>query len=232
YDTYISAYCNDRWIYSWAVSTVSYTDDADVIASLQANGATVELRDIRRTELCDVREAVYVDYEATSENAIQSVIQQRPVEIVPGTGRTLEFAYTATKDEVTGHHVRTFAPTVQDNTQLSSDGIVYYRDVGISLDANTAEVVGLITRLYRLSELDSGAVRAARKYQEKALEQRLLSTITQRLDPRFEVRDIYNLSLITSGTLRSIEEELIIENIDISLENGQYSMTISARENI
>jgi hypothetical protein len=199
--------------------------------SLERTGSyTVENVCLR--EIPDAREAVFVDYEATTESAIQSVIQQRPIEINPEVGREINFTYDATKDDVPGHHIFSYEDTEQDNMQLSSDGIVYYENVGVSINEDTAKEVGFITRMYRLSELSSGAIEAAAKYQRSALQRRHQSSITmQRIDPRIEIRDVILIDLIATGTLRHIVDEVIVEDISISISDGAYSTNISGRRN-
>jgi hypothetical protein len=228
YDQYISGYCNGCCVYSYAVGAATYL--ATVTASLSVTVGTLVLGNICRSELADQREAVYVDYEANTESAIQSVIQQRPIEINAGVDRNLEFTYSAVKDTVLAHHIKQYADTLEDNLQLSSDGIIQGEDVALAIDAATAEEVGLITRLYRLSELSSGAIEAARKYQITALQKRHEKTVDARLDPRLEARDILAVDLIATSTLRHIEDNIIVEGIQIRLEDGAYRMSVSGRK--
>jgi len=230
YDQYVSGYCNDRCVYSYALGSVTYL--AAVTAFLGVTGGVLTLENIRRVELADQREAVYVDYEANTESAIQSVIQQRPIEVNAGVDRNLEFTYSAVKDTVPAHHVKKYTDTLEDNLQLSSDGIIQGEDVALAVDIATAEQVGLITRLYRLSELTSGAVEAARIYQTKALQKRHEKTVDARLDPRLEIRDVLTVDLIATGTARHIEDSIIIEGIQIRLEDGNYRMSVSGRRKL
>ena len=229
YDTYISVYCNNLCVYSYALLSADYTSMTAL--SLERTGSyTVENVSLR--EIPDAREAVFVDYEATTESAIQSVIQQRPIEINPEVDREINFTYDATKDDVPGHNIFSYEDNEQDNLQLSSDGIVYYENVGVSINADTAREVGFITRMYRLSELSNGAIEAAAKYQRSALQRRHLSSIVmQRLDPRIEVRDVILVDVVVTGTGRHITDEVIVEDISISVEDGNYSTNISGRRN-
>jgi len=229
YDKNIAVYVNDVCVYTYTLGAVSYPEP--ITASIQVTGGVaVAISDINRTELQDQREAIYVDYEANTENAIQSIVQQRPVEINAGVGRELEFTYLATGDTVAAHHVKSYSNALEDNVQISSDGIVYYADVGVSISQNTAEEVGLITRMYRLSELDSGAIKAASVYQEKALQRRNMGNFSGRFDPRLEIRDIYAIDLIATGTQRNILRSIIVESIQMRLEDGAYKMSITGRK--
>ena len=229
YDENIAVYVNDVCVYTYTLGAVSYPEP--VAASIQVTGGVeIAISNIVRTELQDQREAIYVDYEANTENAIQSIVQQRPVEINAGVGRELEFTYLATGDTLVAHHVKSYSNTLKDNVQISSDGIVYYADVGVSISQNTAEEVGLITRMYRLSELDSGAIKAASVYQEKALQRRNMGNFSGRFDPRLEIRDIYAIDLIATGTQRNILRSIIVESIQMRLEDGAYKMSITGRK--
>ena len=229
YDENIAVYVNDVCVYTYTLGAVSYPEP--VAASIQVTGGVeIAISNIVRTELQDQREAIYVDYEANTENAIQSIVQQRPVEINAGVGRELEFTYLATGDTLAAHHVKSYSNTLEDNVQISSDGIVYYADVGVSISQNTAEEVGLITRMYRLSGLDSGAIKAASVYQEKALQRRNMGNFSGRFDPRLEIRDIYAIDLIATGTQRNILRSIIVENIQMRLEDGAYKMSITGRK--
>ena len=229
YDEYLTVYCNDILVYSYAFHSIEYTDP--ITLTLKIKGDTTTISDICWRELSDSREAVYVDYEATTENAIQSIIQQRPIEINPEVGRGMSFTWDATKDEIQASYIKTFSDGEQDNSQLSSDGIVYYANVGVSINEQVAKEVGFITRMYRLSELTVGALTAAGKYQTSALQKRhSLSSEASRIDPRIENRDILILDLIATGTNRHIEERIIVEDVYISLQDGSCRTTVSGRK--
>lgn len=230
YDSYLSVYCNDVWVYSYAFEEVSYPDPTT--KSVYCISGSAELVGIRSVELFDSREAVWIDYEATSESAIQSVIQQRPIQIYSEPDRSLAFTYDGVKDDVVPVYMRRYTETIEDGSALSSDGLVYYEDVGISVSLETAKEVGLVTRLYRLSELSTGAVSAAAKAQKLALERRVGVTIQGRLDPRLQIGDRLLVSVYLTSTNRHIQRNVVIEDISISTENGEQSMNISGRRSI
>ena len=99
----------------------------------------------------------------------------------------------------------------------------------MSLSELTAREVGLITRLYRFSELDSGALQAARRVQQVAAEQRKMITVTGRFDPRLQIADVLSIDTIITSTLRHVVDEIIVENITPNLSNGTYSMQVVGR---
>jgi len=229
YDTYISVYCNDLCVYAYSLYSANYVNSPSL--RLIKTGSYA-VNNVCLREIPDAREAIYVDYEATTESAIQSIIQQRPIEINPEINREINFTYDATKDNIQGHNINSYEDIEQDNLQMSSDGIVYYENVGVAINVDTAKQVGFITRMYRLSELSSGAIEAAEKYQKSALQRRHSSSIVlKRIDPRIEVRDVIVVDVIVTGTLRHITDEVIVENVSISLEEGSYSTNISGRKN-
>lgn len=231
YNTRISVYINDKWVYSYALATTEYSDEN--ILMLRSVGASINITNIKNVELYDGRDAVFADYEATSDNTIQSIIQQRPIEIYPGVDRNYEFTYDATKEDVDAHNIRQFSKDTKDNSQMSSDGLVYSNDVSISTDLWVARNVGFITRMMRLSELDTGASRAAASLQKRARQSRYQISNSGRLDPRLEVADVQVFDATpVSGTSRTITERAIVEDVQINISDGSYSQSITARSDV
>lgn len=227
FDQFVSVSLNDKWIYSYGFASVSYT--GDTTASLKLDGSTTTITDIRRVELSDGREAVFVDYESTTDNAIQSIIQQRPILVLPHVNRKLTFTYVAEKDTIDASFVNSYTEKTSHPSSLSSDGLVYFEDVGVSIDLETARDVGFITKLYRLSELNTGATAAAGTLQRQARQRRVMVDVVQRLDPRIEVADVLHIDLFTSSTERHIERDIIVEDVRISVRDGDYSMAVTGR---
>jgi hypothetical protein len=225
-NTSVSVYTNDLCVYSYTFTDTIWPDPIEVRMSV--SGGDVDI-DITNVEISDPREAVYIDYESTTDSAIQSIIQQRPIRIFSQVHRANAFTYSKTREAINAHHVFSYDEKTQDNAQLSSDGLVYYVDVGVSLSELTAKEVGLITRLYRFSELDSGALQAAKRVQQIAVEQRKMITVVGRFDPRLQIADRYIIDTIVTSTLRHVVDEIIVEGISIMLSNGNYSMQVVGR---
>jgi len=226
----VSIWANNKWCYSYTLQFVWYPDDSIITTSLSVHGAGgMTITNINKHELGNWREAVFVDYESNSESVIQSVIQQRPIEILPDTDNEILFTYRATKDTIVPANVISYQEDELTPGDVSSDGLVYAIDIGISLYEEAAKDVGFITRLYRLSELDSGIVHAAKIMQQKALERRHPATIQMRLDPRIELTDVLDLDLIVTGTQTVISRDIIVEGLSITIENGRFSLTVSGR---
>lgn len=229
FNQFVSVSLNDKWVYSYAFANISYSA-ADTTAALKLNGTATFISAIRKVELSDGREAVFVDYESNTESAIQSIIQQRPVMILPHVNRKLSFTYDAEKDTVPASFVSDYNERISHPSSLSSDGLVYGRDVGVSIDLQVAEDVGFITKLYRLPELDTGANEAAAALQRRARQQRTGVTVQQRFDPRIEVTDVLHVDLVVTGTNRQIDRLIIVEDVRVSLRDGEYSMSIVGRK--
>lgn len=225
----VSVYCDDIWVYTYSFVTTIWPEETTI--SLQVSGADVFIN-IINVELADPREAVYIDYEATTDSAIQSIIQQRPIQIFPEIARANTFTYSTVRDSIDAHHVVSFEEITQDNSQLSSDGLVYYRDVGVANSDLTAAQVGLITRLYRLSELDNGAVRATKRIQQIAIEQRQIVRVQSRFDMRLQIADLLLFDIIVTSTQRHIVDEIIVQDIQLDLRDGGYSMNVSGRRRL
>jgi hypothetical protein len=226
----VSIWANDKWAYSYSLQFVWYPADSIITTVLSAHGVGgMTVTNINKHELGNWREAVFVDYEANSESVIQSIIQQRPLEILPDVDNEIIFTYHNTKDTVVPNHIISYDEDEVTPSDVSSDGLVYAIELGISLYEKAAKDVGFITRLYRLSELDSGIVNAAKNIQEKALERRHPATVQMRLDPRIEFTDILDLDLTVTGTKTVISRDIIVEGLSIAIQNGSYSLTATGR---
>ena len=227
-DENMSIYIGGKWVYSYVLGFVNYINDP-VGATLVVHGTTIALDNIRRVELHDYRDAVYVDYEATADSALQSVIQERPVQVFAEPDRSLSFTYHTIKDILVAHHVKEYSPTVTPNSNLSSDGLIYFTNVSINTSEETADEVGFITRLYRLSNLENGAVQATKMLQKLALERRYPMQIKSRFDPRVVIADEIQVDKYISGTSTRLVDTCIVEDVQIQLQDGTATMILSGR---
>lgn len=228
FNSRVSVYANNKWIYSYIFQDVKYQTIPPTLDISSLYGA-VTIDSIRRVELSDGREAVYADYESNTTSLIASVIQQRPVELYPSVDRSMSFTFDAELDPAPLYWVKSYDEAIQDNGNMSSDGIVYYADVGVAISQDTAEEVGLITKMYRLSELDTGAERAAQAFQKKALQQRHTATIKSRLDPRIQPGDVAGLNVTLATSNRNIAKQVIVEDITIAMREGDFTMQVQGR---
>jgi len=228
YDEFASFYVNGLWLYSFGFSHVEYEDET--FAVLSATGGTFTANNIVVSELADHREAVFVDYESTTDNAISSILQQRPVETYAEAGPQISFTYAIVRDVVNAHNIDRIEEVREDSSQMSSDGLVYYSDVAVSVDATIAKEVGLITRMYRMSELETGAVKAAKMLQRKARERRDTVEVNGRFDARVEIGDILVVDTVLTSTGRVIQKNVIVEAVSINATDSRFSMRVSGRK--
>jgi hypothetical protein len=227
----VSVYLNSKWVYSYNLATVSYPKE--ITQSLTAVGQATTISNINLVELSDGREALFVDYESNGDNAISSIIQERPIENYPAVGRYSEFTYTAVKNDIVIYGISSYDAVESDSPSESSDGLVYSMDVGISIDLFTAKKLGLVTRLYRLPDLDSGVERAVTAIQKKARQSRHRITIISRLDPRLEVADVVVLNeVVITGTGTKVTDRVIVEDVSIAIQDGEYRSTITGRRDV
>ena len=227
-DSYLAITINGRWGYFYGFGSTRYQDLHPVV-TMAAEGSNLNVTDIIIAELKDGRQAIYVDYESTADNALQSIIQVRPIQPIAEVGRELSFTYRTERDSLTASFIQSYTEEIIDPPNAASDALVYYADVGISLSELTAEQIGLITKLYRLSELNAGAIEAAAMMQLIAIEERNTITIVQRFDERIQIRDVLNIDLFVAGTNRHIQDQIIISDLSFNLEDGKYSMKITGR---
>lgn len=227
----ISVYMNNKWVYSYNLRKVEYP--FQITSSLRVDGSVATVTNVNKVEIADGREAVFVDYESTSDNAISSIVQDRPIETYSAIGRAAQFTYDATKQDIGALFVNSYTSTESGQSSASSDGLVYSMDVGISNDEYVARELGLITRLYRLPDLDSGVERAVRAIQKKARQSRIRVDTTGRFDPRIEVSDVHVLdNVIITGTQRVVSDRVIVEDLSMSLSDGNYSQNLSGRRDV
>ena len=227
FDGYMAICMNNVWVYTYAFINIVY--NIPVGLKLKVEGTTATITNIRSVELCDGRQAVYVDYESTGDDGISSIVQERPVEIFPESNRSMSFTYRVVEDSLTPYKVTSYDHVKEESSNAASDALVYYENVGITISEATLKELGFITRLYRLSDLESGAIFASRRMQQVALENVDQVTIEGRFDPRVEHDDLLLVSKNVSGTNSSLVDNVIIDKIDIALADGDFSMIATGR---
>jgi hypothetical protein len=229
FNNYISVSYNKKFVYWYGFGRIEYPSSVE--AKLKnVSGASITLTNIRRRELFDGRVAIFVDYEADSSSVIGSLLQQRPIQTFPLSDGKMNFTYQQSEDIVDAVYVNEAIREDVENNSYSSDGLTYFRDVDISISEDTARDVGFVTRLYKLSELDSGAIQAVQTMQRVGLERRKQASVGQRLDPRIDQNDVLHVDTTVVGTGRLVQFDIVVDSINIRLENGNYSMRMSGRE--
>jgi hypothetical protein len=246
HDNFVSFFMDDRWIYTFGVTPLHDTADPlnDIpgitystmtYVSLQATPPSApHATDIVCSELCDWREAIYLDMNTDGSSAIQNVIQQRPVEIVVKSNGALSYSYNAMRDSVTPveNTIRKHNWTEQFPKNGASDAIIYYRDTKTIQDYEYARRYGLSTKIMHMPDLSTGALRASRILLRRYLEQSVMHTVILRPDIRIEPGDLLNIYYVASGTETSSEITIVVESVDFSYDQKGSVMTVRGREYI
>lgn len=238
HQNFISVYADNIWLHTFAYNEdhLHWPDDELDMYMYASTSKTVD--SVTVVELFDWREAIYVESELSAQSAIGSVIQERPVEVFPTSDGGLSFSYNLKRDTITYSTTNTkvmfrrHEETDQGNREAGSDAIVYYADVGFATDNSFADDQGFLTRVLKLSTLDTGAKEAAIILLEKANEHQYMHSIEMRPDMRIEYGDVLSFTYTLSGTATSIQRDVIVESISLTIQEGASRMTISARKDI
>lgn len=224
-----------------SVATFAYGEDAltwpDTAVDLYMKcSATYTIEEILVNELFDWREAIYVESELTAASALGSVIQERPIEMAPTSLGGLSFSYNIVRDTLTYSNAQTKntfrAHNRVDRTvgDAGSDAIVYFADIDFVSHQAFADEEGFLTRVFKLTTLDTGANTAAQILLDKAYAGQFQHNITMRPDPRVEIGDRMEIHYLVPGTATQRDYALIVESISIGMDEGRYMMSVSGRE--
>jgi hypothetical protein len=239
HEEFISVYVDDFWVHTFAYpeADLHWPQKALQIWIYASTSKTIPA--VRVVELFDWREAIYVESEMSAQSALGSVIQERPIEIFPTVSGGLSFSYNLKKDivdyttpAITKRTFRQHERAIQNNRDAGSDAIVYFADVTFVNDLDFADSDGFLTRVLKLSSLDTGAKRAGQILLEKANERQYAHTLIIRPDARIEYGDIIDFVYILPGTLTEIAYQVIVEANSFQIAEGQSQMSLFGRENI
>ena len=224
HDNSVSVYADGNWVATFAVEEFVYPKQLAVNLS-----TAITITDVRYVELCDWREAVYIDLETDAHSALGSIIQERPVEMVFQSDGSVAFWYDKVREEITKpispKQYRLVRPSA---LSASMDAIVYgIIDVGTVRSEDLAKEIGFATRIHRMSNLNRGGIRASKIIQQRSYESLEKREIAIRIDPRVELGDIVDASFVTKGMTRNVSARFIVESVD--LDYGAATMQISGR---
>jgi hypothetical protein len=181
-------------------------------------------------ELNDWREAVYIDLETDGMSAIGSIIQERPVELFSKYDGSLKVWYDPTRTTVAQTiYPRRHQWTKQLPKRAASDAIVYYSDVKTLLNNDYRDNFGFATKVYRMPNLDIGAVRAAYLQLKNYFRERMMHTIDVRPDIRLELGDKLYVAYTATGTGTAKEFTLTIDSLSFRINYGNSVMNIQGR---
>lgn len=206
--------------------------DQQVKLYLYSNTTGYTVTDILVTELFDWREAIYVESETNAASALGSVIQERPIENSPTVEGGVAFSYFLVRDYIE------YLPTDAKNlitkhaagkgtiSGAGSDAIVIYTDVEFVEFSKFADTEGFLTRVLKLSNLDTGARKTAIIMLKKAWEHQFSHDVSMMPDVRFQVGDRFVYAYRLAGTGRYEQYSCIVEDLNIRLSEGSYEMGI------
>lgn len=227
-----SFYIDDYWAHTFSYADTTWSDVATEIYA-HSNGG-VAITNIVLRDLSVSRDAVFVELEKNSQSAIDSVIQERPVEITPINLGGIRYSYSSGRATipVVAAIISKHSERQTDSSGACSDAIVYCDDVKVIEDTSFEDNDGFSTRVFRLSSLDSDALKAGQVLLRRMREGQRAHDLQIRPDPRIEPGDIVTISYTHVGTGLSYTNTIIVESVTVSMNANETFMTVKGRENI
>lgn len=229
----IGLYQNGQWVTTIALDEVVYGDTLtiSVYASVSMTLTTPVLAD-----LSDWREAIYIDLETDGVSALGSVIQQRPVEKYAQPDGSISFWYEPSRHVITAvREPRQHSYVYSVPSGGASDAIVYgLKDVRTIQHKGFAKELGFATRMMRMPDLGTGAMRATNIILQRMLEEYHKHELLIRPDLEVLPGDEYDFTYTDAGTGTEHTAELIVETVSydfrVSGTKSISSMRITGRE--
>ena len=91
HNQYATIYINDKWAHTFFIENVFYDDFDGTLTFVASDSMTIT--DINISELHSWRDSIYIEMESNATGAIGSIIQERPINIVPKYDGTLDVFY-------------------------------------------------------------------------------------------------------------------------------------------
>jgi len=235
HNEFCTVYIDGAWAYTFSFAYTLYPEVLSTQMAFydgtEAQSGTLTVTNVTIKELCDWRDAIFIDLETNAANAIQSIIQQRPVEIIPRSNGSVDFFYEPeTRPQVALSNIRKHTITEDDSKSASSDAIVYYSDVTVLSNEETLEDVGFITRMVRVPELDSGALRAAKVSQKRARQSMYRHHVEGRINLALEIDDVATAAYTPANESLAHNHSFIVESVQLDLSSGNFNMTLEGRK--
>jgi len=228
HNEFCTIYMDSQWVHTFAFPYVNHPEYPNV--AMRTGNAGLTVTDVRLKELSDWREAIWVDIESNTINAIRTLILQRPVEIYPYHTGCLTFEYNSDRETVSLEFIKTYDIDEKYDPKACSDAIIYYSDVAVKNDNTYAAEEGFVTRMYRLPDIDNGAIRAATVMLLRNRQSMKIHKLTARLDPEIELGDIGSVVFTSTGTATSVSESFIVESIRVHFRAGEQQMVLEGRD--
>lgn len=228
HDTFITIYIDGIWAHTFCVDE-TFHQEIPTIEILNYSSHDLALENVRLKEIPDWREAIFIDLESTAENAISSVVSQRPLTLYYNYLGDLIVTYEPIRN--TNEIVMPLSHKIDEsvNQSASSDAIVQGTTTFVVNDKDSLSTVGFVTRLLRLPDLESGAAKAARVIQKRARQSSRVHSVVSRLIPQMEVNDLATINY--TRYRQYIDEDFIVEQMTVQITDGVATMTIQGRSN-
>lgn len=232
---FVSTYIDGYWIATRGWNEDDFTWPQTGLTLYLASLGSYTVSNLRVVELFDWREAVYIESEMNAASAIGSVLQERPVEIYPTPVGGLSFSYRTRRDTIVYDNttskrlIRKHTDVQHTGKDAGSDAVIYYMDVAFTSDLDFAVREGFLTRVLKLSSLETGAKVAGQMVLERANSQQYQHTLDIRPDIRIEPGDILDFHYRISGTESQIDEQMIVTQVSLALSEMERVMSVTGR---
>lgn len=217
----ITVLIGDDWAHSFILRSVSHAEKPEIY--LSASGVFT-IRDVLLVELADGNDDVTIDVENNIENAIASVINNRPITVWSRYDGSINYAYEVPRSEIWSYVAKSIGLGWQLPTQAGSDLIVFHTNTAMFSDAELLRKRGFFTRVHKYPNLEAAAIRAGRKIQSLGKTDLERATITSPIIPQLELYDVVHLQATISGGQHAVDRWILVDDLKISSKgNMRYA---------
>ena len=217
----ISVMIGDDWAHSFILRSVSHAEKPEIY--LSASGVFT-IQDVLLVELADGHDDVTIDIENNVENAIASVINNRPITIWSRYDGSINYAYEVPRAEIWSYVAKSIGLTWQLPIQAGSDLIVFHTNTAVFSDVELLRKRGFFTRVHKYPNLEAAAIRAGRKLQSLGKTDLERAAIASPFLPQIELYDVVHLQATVSGGQHAVDKWILVDDLKISSKgNMRYA---------
>jgi hypothetical protein len=232
----ISIYRNEDYFHTFYLSSIFYpeNDDPDVYLICSSGWAVFPTLEVLLAELSDWRESIYIESDSVAMSGASDLIQERPVIILARPDGTIDFFYDQSSNTEYSVHDNIIHEHAMDEVDVAAavEAVVEGRELmAISLP-EYAEEIGYQFGTVHLNSLDSGEKKAARVLLRRAVESGVHHSLRIRPDIRIEPDDLIAISPAVSGTGTILDHSIVVEEIFISINNEEATMSLEGRRKL
>lgn len=232
YENSITVYHNHQWILSVACDNLIYTQTSYVDVKAYT-ASSVSFQNVYVRDLSDGRDAIYIDLETDGSSALNSIIQERPVEIGANPDGTIFFFSDESNRDAVTLLADPYSHTLDNNypREAASDAIVYASTDVISIIKELfARTFGFSTKIIRVPNLGVGAIEAGIRQMKIAYESKDKHILDIRPDARVMPGDLLTFSYTLSGTgKQQASTQVVVETVDFTLNGKGKKITSNMR---